>query len=311
MLLQRLVEFRPTSDPDAVEPDRPYSRFRAARWELDLDLNGGSAALIDLTNPSDPAAKFGLLKLVPNAGRTSGIAPVLGVDDVQYVLGWADDKTKPDRVDSAHNAFVELVRRWASHGPPDAGAAALLRFYERGGPQQLSKPERWTSKDLVVVKVDGRYVMESESLWSLWKTVVETRKSGTASGEAGRSGLCLVCGRVGTLLNRMPQALPKALVPRAEQEIALVSANKRIHTYDFSEGLAAAPICLNCGQSAVANLHTVLSDRAHTFTYSRQRTRMAWWVTKGGDTRSVAMLDENPDVISDFLHSVATALPIS
>ena len=143
------------------------------------------------------------------------------------------------------------------------------------------------------------------------ETVVEERKSGSATSDGGRRGLCLVCGEAGTLLNRMPQALPKALIPGADQEVALVSANKAIHTYDFREGLGTAPICLDCGQGAVANMHTVLSDRAHTFTYSRQRTRLGWWVTNGGDAQSVEMLDEDPDVIADYLHSVATGRRLS
>ncbi len=309
MLLHQLVDYRPTVDTDDA-PARPYSRQRTVRWELDLDAEGRFLGLLDLADSSTKATRLGRSKLVPHVGRTVAIVPVLGADDVQYVLGWVDDKSKPERVAAAHAAFVGLCRRWASEYPDDPGAQAVARFYDTTDPRAITKPEaKWSSKDLVIIVVDGRPVTDCDTLWQLWARVVEQRKSGTGDDDSGgRRGLCLVCGQPGALLNRLPQALPKALIPRAEQEVALVSANKPIHTYDFGEGLATAPICVRCGQAAVANLHAILSQREHTFTYDRQRTRLAWWVTHGGDEQTIALLDAAPDTISDFLERLHTGV---
>lgn len=316
MLLRQLVDYRPADGPP-TGPERPYSRERAVRWQLELAADGALRGLTDLADPSDKTTKNGLPRRVPHIGRTVGIAPILGVDDVQYVLGWADDKAKPDRVAAAHTAFVALCRRWAGEYPDDPLARAVVAFYDRANPPSLARPDaKWASKDVVAIAVGGRPVTDSETLWQCWSRVVEQRKSGSGGrsgppgaaeggADGGRRGLCLVCGQPGTLLNRLPQALPKTLVPRADQEIALISANKPIHTYDFSSGgLATAPICIRCGQSSVANLHTILDSRDHTFTYERQRTRLAWWVTNGGDEESIAMLDADPSAISDFLRRV-------
>lgn len=309
MLLQQLVAYRVAGAEADQAADRPYSRLRAVRWELNLDTGGHLLGIVDLADASSPRTKAGQPQVVPNAGRTSGLAPCLGVDDVQYVLGWADTTSTPGRVAHAHATFVALCQRWAHEYPHEPAAQALAGFYQAGGlPDPPTDLGRWSSKDLVVVVVDGRPVTDLDCLWDLWATVVAERKSGTTAGRSARRGLCLVCGSHGILLDRLPQALPQALVPGAERDTAVVSANKRIHTYDFTEGLAASPICTDCGQAAVANLAAVLADRAHTFTYAGQRTRLAWWITGGADDHTIALLDDNPTAIADYLHAVATGM---
>lgn len=312
MLLQRLVDYRAPSDGGDDEDSRPYSRERVVRWELNLGADGGYLGLVDLADGSDRATKFGQRMVVPNGGRTSGIAPALGADDAQYVLGWQDKDAKPERVRAAHTSFVELSRRWLQEAPDDPAAQALVAFYDRGGLPPPPEGKKWSSKDLVVVTVDDEQVTDRDSLWALWQTVVQERKSGGGPGGegAGRHGMCLVCGRHNLLLDRMPQALPKALVPRAEQEIALLSANKRIHTYDFTEGLSGSPICVGCGQAAVANLHTLLLGDKSVFRFRRQRTLLAWWVTGGAGSRVISLLNETSTDIRDYLRTLTTGRPV-
>ncbi|WP_028193425.1 type I-C CRISPR-associated protein Cas8c/Csd1 [Salinispora pacifica] len=306
MLLRHLVEFRRPNDADG-EDSRPYSRIRNVRWQLNLNSEGQLRRLVPLRASGERPTKTGLPILVPNAGRTSGIAPALGADDAQYVLGWADDKAKPERVAQAHESFVDLSRRWLREHPDDTTARALVAFYDRRELPQPPDDEKWSSRDLVVISVGGRRATEQDTLWTLWEAVVQERKSGASADGSGQRGLCLVCGQPDQpLLDRIPQSLPKALVPRADQEVALLSANKRIHTYDFNEGLAGSPICVSCGQAAVANLSAILSEQRFTFTYPRQRTRLAWWVSNGANSETIAMLDRKPEEISEYLHSLVT-----
>jgi CRISPR-associated protein Csd1 len=309
MLLQRLVAYQPTQ---ADGPQQPYSRVRAVRWQLDLDANGRYIDLTNLVDAADPTRKNGVPRLVPHLARSSGIAPCLGADDIQYVLGWADDKTRPDRADDCHQAFVALCQGWAAAEPDDNVAAAVAAFYSRDGVESVEKPPKWWSKDLVLLVVDGRPVTDSETLWRHWQRTVEARKSSTGANTGpgtARQGICLVCGTTGSLLNRMPQALPKNLIPRADQEVALVSANKKIHTYDFREGLGTAPICIRCGQRSVENLTAILSDDDHTFSYRGQSTRLAWWTSGGDAADTIAALDADPQDIKDFLERTRTGIP--
>lgn len=301
MLLQQLVGYKPT-DADEI-PSRPYSRQRTVRWELDIS-DDGTAELVDLADPTERATRNGRPFQVPNVARAFGIAPCLGADDIQYVLGWVDDKSKPDRVASAHSAFVELAKRWATAAPDENDPRQLVDFYAAGGAAKVAKPAKWTSKDLVIIKVAGRHTTRQDSLWRLWEKVVTERKSGGGS-EGVRTGVCLVHGGVAPLLDRIPQMLPKALVPRAENDVAIASANRKIHTYDFREGLGNSPICVDCGQAAVANLSAILSSDRSTFTYERQRSRLAWWITQGASSETIELLYDNPTVISDYLQAVA------
>jgi len=302
-MLRQLVDYQPpTEGDDDIETVRPYSRRRVIRWELNLDHEGRFRKLVSLADPSERATKFGVPVVVPNVSRTSGVAPALGADGAEYVLGWCDSKTEPERVREKHAAFVELTRRWLREYPDDPAAKALVAFYDRG--ERPVPPDEAKSKDLMIVKIAGEWVTEHDSLWTLWETEVRERKSG--AGGAGRHGLCLVCGTHGALLDRIPQALPKTLIPRAEQEIALVSANKRIHTYDFAEGLVGSPICVDCGSAAVANLHAILAGERSTFTFAGQRTRLAWWVTNGASTKVIALLSGKLEEIHDHLNSLAS-----
>jgi CRISPR-associated protein Csd1 len=304
MLLQRLVEYQPHEESGT--PSRPYSRMRVARWEL--SITGNKYSLRDLSDPTDKARKNGIERLVPNVSRTSGIAPCLGADDVQYVLGLADDKAKPDRVAAAHTSFVDLVRRWKAEAPQEKAAQDLIDFYDQDERPDFGD-KKWSSKDLVVIKVAGRALTDLDSLWALWEKVVGERKTGGTEGEDGRAGLCLVHGGVGPLLDRMPQSLPKALVPRAEQEIAVISANRRIHTFDGREGLGNAPICVTCGQSVVANLTRILSDDIHTISFDRQRTRIAWWITRGASSQTIDLLTASPTAVTDYLRQITDGSP--
>lgn len=310
MLLHRLATMTPLDMGQGSE--HTYARKRRVPWSLQLTADGAleSVDLLPLEEPDQGRrSKLGRLIEIPHASRTSGVAPCLGADDIQYVLGWVDDKSKPDRVRAAHDAFVALHEDFAAAYPDDRVARAIRAFYVSGAVTRVRRPAAWTSKDSVVITVDGARSVASDNLWRYWSQVVEGRKSGTSQGGEARRGVCLVCGQVGPLLDRLPQQLPKALVPGADQDVALVSANKAIHTYDFSEGLGTSPICTGCGQRAVTNLGTLLTDRTHTFKFTGQRTALVWWTVGDGDTRLIRLLNTTAARIAAELDSVLDGKP--
>jgi CRISPR-associated protein Csd1 len=309
MLLQRLVEMHRDEDDDGPA----HYRDRPMRWRLALRRDGvpASGALTDLANPDDPQQRFGRSFLVPYTTRTSGVAACLGADDIQYVLGWCDDDSKPGRVAACHAAFVELVRAWAEQAPEDPAAQALLHFYDAGQAALLDRPEAWTSKQGVIAFVDGVPVTESVSLQRFWKGEVERRKAG-GTREGARRGRCLVCGIADVLLlDTLPQQLPRRLVPQATQNVALVSANKRIHTYDFSESLTTVPICADCGRRAVHNLEATLADRNWSVNYGGD-SQLAWWTIGERTIDLNAVLNvEDPATVLELLARVRRGTGLS
>jgi CRISPR-associated protein Csd1 len=276
MLLQRLVD-RPQHD-EAAEPE--FFRERTIRWQLALTTGGdlASAELTDLADPSDKTRKNGTIHPVPHTTRTVGIAPCIGADNIQYVLGWCDDNSKPARVEQCHASFISITKAWADAYPDDTAARAIARFYASGQVADIIQPDKWMSKQLVLVSVDGQSVTELPSLRRFWAAEVERRKAGGPDG-CTRRGLCLVCAREGTLLNTLPQKVPGPLVPLARNDASLVSGNERIHTYDFSTGLSNAPICVACGTRAVNSLRDVLSDPGSHLSYGD--SRLGWWMLGG------------------------------
>jgi CRISPR-associated protein Csd1 len=298
MLLQRLRAFQPPrSDDDALPA---FYQKRPMRWGLRIRDDGALVQpdLRDLVDADAGAAgKLGTSMAVPYVARAAGISPLLGADDIQYVLGWADDKAKPERVAACHQASVDLVARWADASPDDPVAQAVHRFYASGEVAKVGRPELWTSKQSVVFLVGelGDPAPESPSARRFWAGEVARRKAGGGSSDVatGRAGVCLVCGQHGTLVDRFPQQLPRRLVPLTSQaSAALVSANKRIHTYDFSESLTSVPVCIDCAQATVANLQYLLESERHAMSAGGGDGRMAWW-TIGAEFNPARMLS-NP-----------------
>jgi CRISPR-associated protein Csd1 len=300
MLLQRLVDR--VQDSEAGEPR--FFRNRAVRWQLALTADGdlASTQLIDLADPSDNTRKNGTTHPVPLTTRTSGVAPCPGADDIQYVLGWCDDKSSPDRVAECHRAFIDMTSTWADADPAETAARAVARFYASGQAATVAQPERWASKQLVLISVDGRPVTELPSLARFWAAEVERRKA-AGPGSEGRQGLCLVCAGHGTLLNTLPQRLPRSLVPMAGGDQSLVSGNERIHTYDFTSGLSNSPICVECGTRAVTSLQEVLSDPDTHLSYGD--SRLGWWML--GPARfdlASTLAVEDPESVSSLVERV-------
>ncbi|OAA19957.1 CRISPR-associated protein, Csd1 family [Frankia sp. EI5c] len=315
MLLQRLVEFqRPRIDPDDELP--PFFQLRPVRWIVRLDDNGEliSPRLRDLSDPTaGPRGKLGTPGAVPYIARAAGISPLLGADDVQYVLGWPDEKSKPERVADCHAAFVDLIERWAAAAPNDHVAQAARKFFQSGAHARIERPAQWTSKQSVVLTVgaEADWITERPSLRRFWAEEVARRKAGgrgtgsAAQGEAaGRAGVCLVCGDSGVLVDRFPQQLPRRLVPLTSQaNAALVSANRRIHTYDNSENLTTVPICLDCAQVSVANLHYLLDSERHAMSAGGDG-RMAWWTTGTPFDFTAAVARPDPSQVSQLVAMV-------
>ena len=287
MLLQRLAEYA------AAHPDGspPYHREREFSWQLELTAHGelASPTLTPLVSQEAGRRPRGVRHITPSAVRTAGVAANLAADDAQYVLGWEDPDSKPDRIRQCHAAFVELTRRWADSdaGRADPIAQAVATFYRGDALTRVTRPEGVAAKQGVIIAVAGVPAYRAPSVAPFWITEVAARKGGTADG------VCLVCGRRGPLLDSVPGKIPARLVPGASNDTALVSINERVFGYDLSMQLAHTPLCLTCGQGTTAGLTAVLASD-HAMTYGEQDSRIAWWVTQPGEFDAMDMLN-HPD----------------
>ncbi|WAL63770.1 type I-C CRISPR-associated protein Cas8c/Csd1 [Amycolatopsis cynarae] len=301
MLLQRLVEYA-SRDPEA----KPFHRSRQFQWELRIDQQGKllSAQVESLLTNDIKGKPRGADHVVPATVRTVGVAPNLAADDVQYVLGWSDADTRPERVAQCHQAFVDLIYRWAEspEGRDDSVAQAVAAFYRSGGLTSLPRDDSCTAKQGVLITVvddsGGRVpAYRAPSVVPFWSGEVAQRKGGNGQG------LCLVCGKIRPLLETVPGKVPGRLVPGASNDAALVSINERVFGYDLTTQLGCSPICISCGEAVSAGLGHVLSS-SYSTSYGGQDSRLAWWTTE--DVPSNPMLpvfDAAPEDVNALLAS--------
>lgn len=202
---------------------------------------------------------------------------------------------------NVNSSFASLVHAWAAGCPSDPSAAAVARFYAAGKAAAVVRPEKWASKQLVLLTVDGQPVTEFPSLRRFWAAEVERRKASGSSG--ARRGICLVCASEGTLVNTLPQLVPRRLVPLAGNDASLVSGNEPIHTYDFAMGLSTVPICLPCATQAVNSLQDVLSDPNSHLSYGD--SSMGWWMLGSQSLDLAATLAvEDPESVRSLVERV-------
>ncbi|MET7769288.1 type I-C CRISPR-associated protein Cas8c/Csd1 [Nocardia sp. NPDC005366] len=303
MLLERLTAYGRDNSAGIAA----FHREREFCWKLDIRsaTEGGFTAVLEPT-PDPDRPKHGVVHMVPASTRTVGVSAQLGADDVQYVLGWADEVTNPVRVEQCHAAFVDLIRRWAQTVAVQADPMPhrLVEVYRSGVLAALARPEEFRAKDGVVIAIDGRYVHESPSAATFWAECV-----GEAKG-SGRAGLCMICGRNGALANTIPAKVSAALVPGASNDAALVSVNERVFGYDLAAQLTHIPICLSCSDDLMGGLTSLLSSR-HSVSLPGQDTRLAWWVigTDEPDYIDLVRDDPDPNEVERLLASVSSGRP--
>src|SRR5262249_35144057 len=148
MLLQRLRDYSQRLDlPPPMYLNTPI------RWLIDLDNQGRLVNFI-ATPGSEKRGDRGMLRLAPHIGRTVGVQAKLLADNGEYVLGFARDPTKQDRVDQCHSAFVAQVRACAerTHEP---SVAAVLRFLETLDRKNLKLPDGFDPGQVLTFRVDG------------------------------------------------------------------------------------------------------------------------------------------------------------
>ncbi|APU14814.1 CRISPR-associated protein Cas8c/Csd1, subtype I-C/DVULG [Actinoalloteichus sp. GBA129-24] len=276
MLLQRLVQYAEETTDSA-----PFHREREFVWRIDLFSDGRPARLTDIREPDAKGRLRGFRESTPAMTRSIQVAAQLGADDVQYVLGWGDDTTKPDRVAQCHQQFIELVSAWADTAGHEPAAETVRAFYRDGDYTHWERPEGYGAKQGVLLAVDGQLLSKAHSAIRFWTDEVTRRKS----GKDAAAGLCLVCGRHGALVKTIPTKIAARLVPGAGNDVALVSVNENVFGYGLTTSLAHTPICFTCGNAFSTGLTHLLGSE-HAYRLPGQDSVMAWWVV-GAPPRDV------------------------
>ncbi len=289
-------------DYAATLPDvKPYHQETRFTWLLQLGADGSLAAreLTELTtSTSDRKGRsklvVGVWHSTPSVVRSSGVEALVPYDGLGYVLGWCDESSKPDRVADSHQAYRDLVIEWATHEGVDDPIAQALQSFVHQSPE-IQRPERWTSKDNVLVQVDGVNAHAAPSLVGYWVRHVEERKG------SGEHGTCLICGRSGALIETIPQMVKGPYVPGGQSSgVAPISINAAPFGFDLTVGLVHVPICTACARSIPLALNSLLSDERRVRRSKDAAT--TWWIAGETQFDVFTLLDQarEEDIASLF-----------
>jgi CRISPR-associated protein Csd1 len=132
--------------------------------------------------------------------RNSGEHPLLGTDDIAYVLGpgpWTPDKSADkEKTEKHHQAFVALLRS-AAAVTGDEGLASCALFYDR--PEELEKAraalQEAKAGALVALSYGGALV-ERDAARSFWR---QHYQDAFAARMQGHLGECLISGKTGAI----------------------------------------------------------------------------------------------------------------
>lgn len=270
--------------------EKPYHAPTRFLWQLDLNADGtlASRELTPLSTSRELRGKVkeerGRVATVPRMTRTSGTSPMLGADDIAYVLGWVHESNtndtaalhpdeKPARdARQRHESWSALTRRWAASpsAASDPIPQALVSFLDESI-DLVRQPPEWTPKDGVIIHVAGVPAPHSASAVAFWTDHVEGAKG------SGRLAPCLVCGTRGPVVDSFAQPVKGPLIPGGQSSgVAPVSVNEAVYGYGLRRGLDQVPICLSCAQAIPTSLNHLLSDSTRSYRSSDAAT--AWWI---------------------------------
>lgn len=266
MFVQALAEYADRNlgkelDDVAFE-DRPIAYF------IEIAPDGRFLGIIPrFTEQSVPGKKGGKEKVIrrPQAynvprspvNRNSGSHPILGADDVAYVLGvgpWTDAQAV-DKVARHHDAFVALIAR-AAHETKDAGLQACERFYAQSHQVEQARAALTEVRpgDNIALSVDGA-VTNSALIKPWWRTFYEAACTEKVSVEVAE---CLISGIVGPIPPTHPKIKHTAALGGQASGVSLMSFDKGAFRSYGWEQCANSPVSADRAMAYVLALNDLL-----------------------------------------------------
>jgi CRISPR-associated protein Csd1 len=132
--------------------------------------------------------------------RNSGEHPLLGTDDIAYVLGigpWTPDKSADkEKAEKHHEAFVALIGKAAAE-TGDTAVGACTRFYANAEEVEKARNALREAKPGTLVALSvGEPLVERESVQQFWR---KHYQAAFAERMEGSDGECMISGKFGPI----------------------------------------------------------------------------------------------------------------
>jgi CRISPR-associated protein Csd1 len=203
MLVQALAEYADhhlgSQLNDAAWEEKPV------QWALEVSRQGSFLTVVPRMTSVARGRKQVSVPMpmsVPRSpvNRNSGEHPLLGADDIAYVLGpgpWTPDKAADkEKAEKHHQAFVALLRR-AAEVTGDEALASCVLFYDR--PEEVEKARaalREAKAGALVALSCGELLATREAVQSFWR---QHYRDAFGARMEGYLGECLISGKVGAV----------------------------------------------------------------------------------------------------------------
>ncbi|MCY4599738.1 MAG: type I-C CRISPR-associated protein Cas8c/Csd1, partial [Acidobacteria bacterium] len=256
MLLQKLVEYA-----DRIERTPPLYTERPIRYVIELDSAGNLLGLTDTADSSDRRSRNGARRLAPQVQRSVAVKPLLLSDRADYTFGRPRGADTEEQALKRHQAYMGVLERCAA-ATGEPGVAAVQRFLRNAPLGAIQLGGEFDESAYLTFRVDGAFVIDLPSVQEFWAN------EHSLGGETGNSTQCLVCGREGPVLGRLPSNI-KGIPGGQSSGTALISANEEAFESYGLEASRVAPTCESCAEKFTKALNALLATKANNYRFRR------------------------------------------
>lgn len=227
--------------------------------------------------------------------RNSGEHPLLGADDLAYVLGvgpWTSGKsTDREKAAKHHAAFVELIRKAAAE-TGDEALASCVRFYENeeGTEKARAALDKAKAGEVAVLATGyGEPLVDRESVQQYWQKHYDAAFAERVEGEPGE---CLISGSIGPIAPTHEKIKGLSNLGGQPSGVALMSFDKEaFRSYGWEQN-RNSPVSPNRALAYVLALNDLLRSKTHR----RDRGGIAYlYWTRDPEEFNVEDLLDEPD----------------
>ena len=203
MLVQALAEY--ADNYLSEELSDVAWEMKPVPWRLEISRQGTFLGATPRTTTETRGKKQVQIPLpmsVPRSpvNRNSGEHPLLGTDDIAYVLGagpWTPDKdADKEKAKKHHEAFVALIGRAASE-TGDAALSACACFVANLEEVEKARSALQEAKPGTVVALSvGGALVEREAVREFWRKHYQDAFDGRVEGNEGE---CMISGKFGPI----------------------------------------------------------------------------------------------------------------
>ncbi|MGA9672039.1 MAG: type I-C CRISPR-associated protein Cas8c/Csd1 [Terracidiphilus sp.] len=203
MLVQALAEYADHYLADELN-DAAWE-MKPVPWLLEISRQGTFLSATPRTKTETRGKKQVQVPMqmsVPRSpvNRNSGEHPLLGLDDIAYVLGigpWTPDKSADkEKAEKHHEAFVALIAK-AAVETGDTALGACTRFYASAEEVERARHALREAKPGTLVALSvGEPLVERESVQQFWRQHYQAAFAGRMEGSDGE---CMISGKFGPI----------------------------------------------------------------------------------------------------------------